>query len=177
MGLEVVSKTTSQFFLLQPPFQGVGGVVGAQFRCVFTIKHVLHGVTENVCPMAVLQLLGQRYVYLRRNLCQQRWWQWVPHRLMFTWQWGIHCCLRFFFLLALVLGKPFFNPSPKLVFLGESVAEVADLLPIAVDLIILDVAKVAHDIKLFGEGLAEIPMDVIHSGGPRMVQPCFKPVR
>ena len=36
--------------------------------------------------------------------------------------------------------------------------------------------KVMHNIKLFGEGLTNIPMDVVHSGGPCMVQPCFKPV-
>ena len=99
----------------------------------------------------------------------------MPCRLTFMQQWGTHCHLRFLFLLALVLGKPFLEPSPKTVFLGELVAEVADLPPIAVDIIVLDIAKIVCNVKLFGERLADISMDVVHSSGPHMVQPFFKP--
>ena len=63
-----------------------------------------------------------------------------------------------------------------MMFLSKSVAEVPDLLLIVVDLIVPDVAKVTCGIELCGEGLADIPMDVVHSGGPHMVQPCFEPI-
>ena len=64
-----------------------------------------------------------------------------------------------------------------MMFLGELVTEVVDLLLIAVNLVVLDITKIVHDIELFGKRFADIPTDVIHSGGPRMVQPSFEPVR
>ena len=54
--------------------------------------------------------------------------------------------------------------------------QVTDLPLIAVNLIVLDITKVAGDVKLFGKGLTDIPTDVVHSGGLHMVQPCFKPI-
>ena len=54
MGLEAVGKTASQFFLPQPPLQGVGGVISAQLRRIVPIEHIFHGVTEDVGPTVIL---------------------------------------------------------------------------------------------------------------------------
>ena len=65
----------------------------------------------------------------------------------------------------------------KTMLLGELVAEVVDLLPIVVDLVVLDLAKITCNVKPFGERFTDIPVDIIHSGRPCMVQPSFKPIR
>ena len=62
-------------------------------------------------------------------------------------------------------------------FLSKSVMEVTDLPLIAVDLVVLDIAKIVCDVEFFGKGLAEIPMDVVNSRRPCMVQLRFKPIR
>ena len=80
-------------------------------------------------------------------------------------------------MLALVLGKLFFEPAPKTMLRIELVAQLADRPPGAVDLIVPGIPQVSHNVKLFGERLADIPADVVHSGGPRMVQPRLKPFR
>ena len=95
----------------------------------------------------------------------------------FTRQWRVHCRLQLLFLLALVLGKLFFEPAPKTMLHIELVTQLADCPPGAVDLIVPGIAQVSHDVKLFGERLADIPADVIHSGRPHMVQPRLKPFR
>ena len=100
----------------------------------------------------------------------------MPHRLMFTWQWVPHCRLRLFSLLDPVLGKPFFEPSSVRMLLREFSVEVIDLPLVAVNLIVPDVTKIACGVKFCGEGLTNIPMDVVHSGGPHVVQPQFEPV-
>ena len=92
-------------------------------------------------------------------------------------QWRVHCRLRLLFLLALVLGKLFFEPAPTTMLRIKLVTQLADHPPGVVDFIVPGVAQVSHDVKLFGERLADIPADVVHSGGPRMVQPRLKPFR
>ena len=79
-------------------------------------------------------------------------------------------------MLALVLGKPFFEPSLKMVFLSKLVMEIIDLPLIVVNLIVLDVTKITCDVELFGERFANISTDVVHSGRPCMVQLSFEPV-
>ena len=80
------------------------------------------------------------------------------------------------FLLALVSGKPFFEPTLKTMLLIEHVAQLIDHAPAVVNLVIPGITKITCNIKLFGEGLTDIPADVIPSGGPHMVQPCFEPI-
>ena len=62
-------------------------------------------------------------------------------------------------------------------FLCEFIMEVVDLPPVAVNLFIPDITKIACSVEFCGEGLADIPTDVIHSGGPRVVQPRFEPIQ
>ena len=62
-------------------------------------------------------------------------------------------------MLALVLGKLFFEPALKMMLRIELIAQVT------------------RDVKLLGERLADIPADVVHSGGPCLVQPRLKPFR
>ena len=95
----------------------------------------------------------------------------------FTQQWRVHCRLRLLFLLALVLGKLFFEPAPTTMLRIELVTQVADRPPGAVDLIVPGVTQVMHDIKFLGERLTDIPVDVVHSGRPRLVQLHLKPFR
>ena len=95
--------------------------------------------------------------------------------MLFMQQWRVHCHLRLLFLLALVLGKLFFEPAPKTMLRIELIAQVVDHPPGAVDLVVPGVSQVAHDIKFFGERLADLPADVVHSGGPCMVQPRLNP--
>ena len=80
-------------------------------------------------------------------------------------------------MLALVLGKLFFEPVPKMMLRIELVAQLTDRPPGAVNLIIPGATQVSHDVKLFGERLADIPADVVHSGGLCMVQLRLKPFR
>ena len=131
-------------------------------------------------PTVILQPFGWRYVYLHRDICQhvycrQCGWQWGTHCLTFMWQWGTHCCLQLIFPFSLVLGKTVLKPASMMLLLSELVVQVVDLPPIVGDLIVLDIAKVASNVKLLSEGFANIPVDVIHSGGPRMVQLFFEP--
>ena len=71
----------------------------------------------------------------------------------------------------------FLEPVSKMMFLIELVVQVIDLLLIAGDLVIFDIAEVMSDVKLLGGEFADIPADVVHSGRPRMVQPFFEPSR
>ena len=62
----------------------------------------------------------------------------------------------------------------KTLLLGKLVMQLIDLLPIMGDLVVLDIAEVTSNVKFLGKGFANIPADVIHSGGPYMVLPFFK---
>ena len=63
-----------------------------------------------------------------------------------------------------------------MMFLCEFITEVIDLLLVSVNLIVPDVTKIVCSIEFCGEGLTNIPMDVVHSGGPRVVQLRFEPI-
>ena len=58
--------------------------------------------------------------------------------------------------LGLVPGKLFLEPASKTTLLVELVMQVIDLPLITGDIIILDVTEVASDVKLLGEGFADI---------------------
>ena len=63
-----------------------------------------------------------------------------------------------------------------MMLLCKFIVEVIDLPPVAVNLIVPDVTKIACGVKFCGEGLTDIPTDVVHSSGPHVVQPQFEPV-
>ena len=90
-------------------------------------------------------------------------------------RWGTHHCLWIVPLLALVLGKMVLKSVLKTMLLSRLVAQVNDLHVSMGDLVVFDVAEVASDVEFLCEGLADILVDVVHSSGPHMVLPLFKP--